>query len=74
MSLRRTKLRDIKKIIAEYTKPGDPETKPEDWYKFRGVAVVTDGEGYEEMREVHWYYADNIGKVGFKFPNNPKQR
>lgn len=68
------KIRDIKRLINQYTLPNGEKTKVKDWYKVRGRATIIDKNGNEEEREIHWYQADNIGKVEFKFPSNPKQR
>ena len=67
-------IHDVKRLVSEYRLPNGELTKPEDWYKVRGRASITDGNSDFGKREVHWYQAKNIGKVEFKFPSNPKQR
>lgn len=68
------KIKTVQKLIDKYLLPNGQKTTADDWYKVRGTATVTDGEGHDEVREVHWYQAANIGKVDFKYPTNPKQR
>lgn len=68
-----TKIKDLKRLIETYKLQNGALTKPKDWYKVRGRAILTDGEGKEATREIHWYQAKNIGKVEFKLPSNPKQ-
>ena len=60
-----TKIHDIKRLIRDYPLPNGELTKPEDWYKVRGTAVVTDGK-VEKIEEIHWYQCENIGKVEYK--------
>ncbi len=62
------KIHDIKRLIREYPLPNGELTKPEDWYKVRGTAVVTDGK-IEKIEEIHWYQCENIGKVEYKAKN-----
>ena len=59
------KIREVNRLIRDYPLPGGELTKAEDWYKVRGTAVVTDGT-VEEIREIHWYQCENIGKVEYK--------
>lgn len=59
------KIRDIKRLIRENPLPNGELTKPEDWYKVRGTAVVTDGKE-EKIEEIHWYQCENIGKIEYK--------
>ena len=68
------KIHDIKRLINEYKLPNGDLTKPEDWFKVRGRATITDGTKDYGTREIHWYQAKNIGKVEFKFPTNPRQK
>ena len=68
------KIRDINRLINEYLLPNGKKTKIKDWYKVIVRARIVDKYGNTEEREVHWYQADNVGKVEFKFPSNPKQR
>lgn len=68
------KIREVQRLIEEYKLPNGNLTKPEDWYKVRGSAVLTDGTNDLGKREIHWYQAKNVGKVEFKFPSNPRQR
>lgn len=59
------KIREVNRLIRDYPLPNGELTKAEDWYKVRGTAVVTDGT-VEEVREIHWYQCENIGKVEYK--------
>lgn len=68
------KIKDIDRLIETYLLPNGEKTQVNDWFKVRGRATVTDGKEYEEIREVHWYQASNVGKVDFKFPSNENQR
>lgn len=54
-------IHEVQRLINKYLLPNGEFTKPEDWYKVRGTAVVTDG-----VEEIHWYQCENIGKVEFK--------
>lgn len=67
------KIREVNRLIEEYKLQNNELTKAKDWYKVRGRATVTNGKN-EFSREIHWYQAENIGKVEFKFPSNKKQR
>lgn len=67
------KIREVDRLINEYKLPNGELTKAKDWYKVRGRADITDGNK-DFSREIHWYQAENIGKVEFKFPSNKKQR
>lgn len=67
------KIREVDRLINTYKLPNGELTKARDWYKVRGRADVTDGVR-TFSREIHWYQAENIGKVEFKFPSNKKQR
>lgn len=67
-------IRDIKRLINDYKLQNGALTKTDDWYKVRGRAVITDGIKDLGKREIHWYQANNIGKVEFKFPSNEKQK
>lgn len=67
------KIREVDRLINTYKLPNGELTKVRDWYKVRGRADVTDGVR-TFSREIHWYQAENIGKVEFKFPSNKKQR
>lgn len=60
------KIREVQKLIKKYPLPNGELTKPEDWYKVRGTAVITDGTDVFINCEIHWYQCDNIGKVDFK--------
>lgn len=59
-------IRDVKRLIETYPLPNGDKTKAQDWYKCRGMAIITDGTK-ELVREIHWYQCENIGKVEFKF-------
>lgn len=63
-----TKIHDVKYLIEKYPLPNGELTKPEDWYKVRGTAIVTDGKE-EKIKEIHWYQCENIGKVEYKVKN-----
>lgn len=69
-----SQIREVQRLIDAYPKTNGEKTVVKDWYKVRGRAIITDDKGYEESREIHWYQAENIGKVEFKFPSNKKQR
>lgn len=69
-----SQIREVQRLIDAYPKTNGEKTVAKDWYKVRGRAIIVDGKGYEESREIHWYQAENIGKVEFKFPSNKKQR
>ena len=45
------KIRKVNSLINKYL---CEQTKPEDWYKCRGTALVTNGV-VEEIHEIHWY-------------------
>lgn len=60
-----TKIREVQRLIEDYPSEKGELTKPEDWYKVRGTAVVTDGK-IEKIEEIHWYQCENIGKVEYK--------
>lgn len=66
-------IREIDRLINTYKLPNGELTKAKDWYKVRGRADITDGK-VEFTREIHWYQAENIGKVEFKFPSNKRQK
>ena len=59
------KIRDVHYLIDKYPLPNGELTKVEDWYKVRGTAVVSNGFE-EQIKEIHWYQCENIGKVEFK--------
>ena len=59
------KIRDVRYLIEKYPLPNGEFTKAEDWYKVRGTAVVSNGVE-EQIKEIHWYQCENIGKVEFK--------
>ena len=59
------KIHDIKRLVETYHLPNGEITEVEDWYKVRGAALVTDGKE-EQIKEVHWYQCENVGKVDFK--------
>lgn len=65
-------IREVNRLIKENPLPNGDLTKAKDWYKVRGRAHVTNGEN-SDVREIHWYQAQNIGKIEFKFPTNEKQ-
>ncbi len=67
------KIKDVKRLINEYPLQNGTLTKISDWYKVRGRAEVTNGI-VDQFREIHWYQANNIGRVEYKFPSNKKQR
>lgn len=56
---------DINRLIDTYKKSDGKDTRPEDWIKVRGDAVVTDGTT-DIKAEVHWYQCENVGKIEFK--------
>lgn len=58
-------IREVNRLVDMYPLPDGQKTRPEDWIKVRGNAIITDGEK-EVSREVHWYQCVNIGKVEFK--------
>lgn len=58
-------IRDIQRLIETYTLPNGKLTKPDDWKKMRGEAIITDGEN-DWLVEVHWYQGKNVGKVEWK--------
>ena len=62
------KIHDVKYLIEKYPLDNGELTKPEDWYKVRGTAVITDGKE-EKIKEIHWYQCENIGKVDYKVKN-----
>lgn len=59
------KIREVQRLIRENPLPNGEKTKVEDWYKCRGTAVITNGTE-EEIKEIHWYQCENIGKIEFK--------
>ena len=59
------KIRDVQRLIEENLLPNGEKTKAQDWYKCRGTAIITDGIE-EEIKEIHWYQCENIGKIEFK--------
>lgn len=59
------KIRDVRYLIEKYPLPNGEFTKAEVWYKVRGTAVVSNGVE-EQIKEIHWYQCENIGKVEFK--------
>lgn len=59
------KIREVQRLINENPLPNGELTKPEDWYKVRGTAVITDGKN-ERIEEIHWYQCENIGKIEYK--------
>lgn len=60
------KIHDIKRLIKSYPLSNEELTEPEDWYKVRGTAVITDGIETFANCEIHWYQCENIGKIEFK--------
>ena len=60
------KIREVQRLINENPLPNGELTKPEDWYKVRGTAVITDGTDTFINCEIHWYQCENIGKLDFK--------
>ena len=59
------KIREVQRLIESFPLPNGTLTKPQNWYKCRGTALITNGTD-EEIREIHWYQCENIGKVEFK--------
>ena len=59
------KIREIQRLIKKYPLPNGELTKANDWYKVRGTALITDGNE-EQIKEIHWYQCENIGKVEYK--------
>ena len=59
------KIRDVQRLINENLLPNGEKTQAQDWYKCRGTAIITNGTE-EEVKEVHWYQCENIGKIEFK--------
>lgn len=60
------KIRDVGFLVEENLLPDGKKTSPNDWYKCRGTADVTNGELTYKNCEVHWYQCENIGKIKFK--------
>lgn len=60
-----TEIREVQRLIRDYPLPNGENTKPDDWLKVRGTALITDGTN-EEVIELHWYQCKNIGKVEYK--------
>ena len=59
------KIRDVQRLVNKYLLPNGDKTRPQDWYKCRGTAVITNGLE-EKLTEIHWYQCENIGKIEFK--------
>ena len=59
------KIRDVQRLINENLLPNGEKTQVQDWYKCRGTAIITNGTE-EEVKEIHWYQCENIGKIEFK--------
>ena len=59
------KIREIQRLIKKYPLPNGELTKANEWYKVRGTALITDGNE-EQIKEIHWYQCENIGKVEYK--------
>lgn len=59
------KIREVQRLINENPLPNGELTKPEDWYKVRGTAIIIDGKE-ERIEEIHWYQCENIGKIEYK--------
>ena len=55
----------VQRLIEMFPLPNGTLTKVQDWYKCRGTAIITDGKE-EQIKEIHWYQCENIGKVEFK--------
>ena len=60
-----TEIRDVKRLVESYPLPNGKLTNPNDWFKVRGTAIITDGNT-ERKVEIHWYQCKNIGKVEIK--------
>ena len=60
------KIRDVQRLIEKFPMPNGTLTAPQDWYKCRGTAIVTNGKETFANCEIHWYQCANIGKVDFK--------
>lgn len=58
-------IREVQRLIEKFPLSNGTLTKAQDWYKCRGTAVITDGKE-EQLKEIHWYQCENIGKVEFK--------
>ncbi len=59
------KIREVQRLIDMFPLPNGKKTKAQDWLKCRGTAIITDGKE-EQLKEIHWYQCENIGKVEFK--------
>ena len=59
------KIRDVNRLVEQYSKSNGEKTNPNDWIKARGTAILTDGITSRKA-EIHWYQCENIGKVEFK--------
>ena len=60
-----TEIREVERLVRDYPMPNGEKTKPKDWFKVRGTALITDGEN-EVIAELHWYQCKNIGRVEYK--------
>lgn len=69
----KTILRDVPRLVATYTLPDGSKTRPDDWQKMRGTAIITDGT-VDRPAEVHWYQCEGIGPVEWKLKRILRRR